>query len=69
MDRKEAKRAKATRLAVDVRWWGFRGSRRAREGPAQPFESLHQVQIIPRGSCFTSCGFACIFPLDSSKYL
>ena len=40
------------------------------KGLAQPFESLHQVQIIPRGSCFYFLWvFACIFPLDSSKYL
>ena len=35
------------------------------KGLAQPFESLHQVQIIPRGSCFYFLWvFACIFPLD-----
>ena len=42
------------------------------KGSARPFESLHQVQIILRGSCFyfLHCGvFACIFPLDFSKYL
>ena len=40
------------------------------KGLAQPFESLHQVQIIPRGSCFYFLWvFACIFPLDPSKYL
>ena len=40
------------------------------KGLAQPFESLHQVQIIPRGSCFYFLWvFACIFPLDFSKYL
>ena len=74
MDRKEAKRAKATRLAaVDVvsesDSCGSRQLWRVK-GLAQPFESLHQVQIIPRGSCFYFLWvFACIFPLDSSKYL
>ena len=43
----------------------------AREGLAARFsESPHQVHIILRGSCFYFLWvFACIFPLDSSKYL
>ena len=40
------------------------------KGLAQPFESLHQVQIIPRGSCFYFLWvFACIFPLFFCLYL
>ena len=68
MDRKEAKRAKATLAAVRGGGSGIPADRGALTREAAQRRVLHQVQIIPRGVVLLPVGFACIFPLDSSKW-
>ena len=43
--------------------WDSCGSRQLWrvKGSARPFESLHQVQIIPRGSCFFFLWGFCLY--------